>query len=71
MKKFQRNFFLSVAMLAATFVGWIKGNEAKQKLVYKWRTNYEEKRELAKKRIASRQGQVQLDDIEWQSFHNS
>ncbi|HMC86845.1 MAG TPA: hypothetical protein VKI61_15055 [Chitinophagaceae bacterium] len=71
MKKFYRTFLLSIIMIAATFVGWVKGTEAKQKLVYKWKTNYDEKRQLARKRIALRKGQVVLDDVEWASFHNS
>lgn len=71
MKKFYRNLILSLAMMAATIIGWVKGTEAKQKWMYKWRTSYQEKRELARKRMAVRQGQVPLDDIEWASFHNS
>jgi hypothetical protein len=71
MKKFYRNLILSLAMVAATIIGWVKGNEAKQKWMYKWKTSYQEKRELARKRMAVRQGQVQLDDIEWASYHNN
>ncbi|MEP6749965.1 MAG: hypothetical protein ABJB86_19660 [Bacteroidota bacterium] len=71
MKKYYRNFLLSIVMVAATILGWVKGPEAKQKLVYKWKTSYDEKRQLARKRIASRRGQVVLDDVEWASFHNS
>jgi hypothetical protein len=71
MKKFQRNLILILAMVAATIIGWVKGDEAKQKWIYKWRTSYEEKREMARKRIAAREGQVLLDDIEWASFHNN
>jgi hypothetical protein len=71
MKKFYRNLILSAAMASATIIGWVKGSEAKQKWVYKWKSSYQEKRELAKKRMAVRQGQVQLDDIEWASFHNN
>jgi hypothetical protein len=71
MKKFYRNFLLTIVMVVATIVGWVKGSEAKQKLVYKWKSSYDEKRQLAKKRIALRKGQVVLDDVEWASFHNS
>ena len=58
-------------MIAATIIGWVKGTEAKQKLVYKWKSSYNEKRQLAKKRMAIRKEQVVLDDIEWASFHNN
>jgi len=71
MNKFYRGFLLGAMVAIATIVGWVKGNDAKQKLVYKWRTSYEEKRQLAKKRMAQRRGQVVLDDVEWASFHNS
>ncbi|MEP7278132.1 MAG: hypothetical protein ABI813_05790 [Bacteroidota bacterium] len=71
MKKFYRNLLLSIVMMSATIVGWVKGTEAKQKLVYKWKTSYNEKRQLARKRVALRKGQVVLDDVEWASFHNS
>jgi len=71
MKNFYRNVLLGTVMVLATIVGWVKGTEAKQKLVYKWKTNYNEKRQLAKKRMALRKGQVVLDDVEWAAFHNS
>ena len=71
MKKMRANLILSVIMVMATVIGWVKGNEARQKWVYKWKTSYDEKRQLAKKRMEARMGQVQLDDIEWSSFHNN
>jgi len=71
MKNFYRNLLLSVVMIFASIVGWVKGTEAKQKLVYKWKTSYDEKRQLARKRMALRKGQVVLDDVEWAAFHNS
>ena len=71
MKNFYRNLLLSALMIFASVVGWVKGTEAKQKLVYKWKTSYDEKRQLARKRIALRKGQVVLDDVEWAAFHKS
>jgi hypothetical protein len=71
MKKIYRNFLLTLIMVAATVVGWVKGTEAKQKLVYKWKSSYDQKRQLAKKKMESRKGGVILDDIEWASFHKS
>ncbi|MEO6315764.1 MAG: hypothetical protein ABIU63_01865 [Chitinophagaceae bacterium] len=69
MKNFYRNILLGVVVLFASVVGWVKGIDAKQKLVYKWKSNYDEKRQLARKRVAQRKGQVVLDDVEWASFH--
>jgi hypothetical protein len=71
MKNFYRNTIFGIVMVLATIVGWVKGPEAKQKLVYKWKTSYNEKRQLAKKRMALRKGQVVLDDVEWAAYHNS
>ncbi len=71
MKNFYRNFLFGLVLAGATVVGWVKGTEAKQKWVYRWKSTYNEKRLLAKKRMAQRKGQVMLDDVEWASFHNS
>jgi len=70
MKNFYRTFLFGIVMVLSTVVGWIKGTEAKQKWVYKWKTGYDEKRQLAKKRMALRKGQVVLDDVEWAAYHN-
>ena len=71
MKKMQQTLLIALVMMGATVVGWVKGNEAKQKWVYKRKTSFDEKRLLAKKRMAAREGQVQLDDIEYASYHNN
>lgn len=71
MKQMRQTLVIVLIMLGATVIGWVKGNEAKQKWVYKRKTSFEEKRQLAKKRMAAREGQVQLDDIEWASFHKN
>jgi hypothetical protein len=71
MKKAYRNFLLSLVMLLAPFVGWVKGSEAKQKWVYKWKSSYNDKRQLARKRMETRKGGVILDEIEWASFHKN
>lgn len=71
MKKFYRNLLFGFVVVLSTIVGWVKGPEAKQKWVYKWKSSYDEKRQLAKKRVAQRRGQVVLDDVEWAAFHNS
>ncbi len=71
MKNFYKTVLFGIVMVLSTVVGWVKGTEAKQKWVYKWKTSYDEKRQLAKKRIALRKGQVVLDEVEWAAFHNS
>ena len=71
MNNFYRNFLFGAVVVLATVLGWVKGPEAKQKWMYKWKSSYNEKRQLAKKRLAHRKGQVVLDDVEWASYHNS
>jgi hypothetical protein len=58
-------------MAMAAVIGWLKGNEARQKWVYKWKLSYEEKRQLAEKRMAERKGKILLDDFEWSSYHQN
>jgi hypothetical protein len=48
-----------------------KGNEAKQKWVFKIKSSFDEKKHLAEQRKVIRQGGVALDDIEIAAFHNS
>ena len=48
-----------------------KGEEAKQKWVFRVRSKYDNKRLMAERRSIARRGGVLLDDIEMASFHNN
>ncbi|MGN6420513.1 MAG: hypothetical protein ACTHMC_23590 [Pseudobacter sp.] len=62
---------LLLALTVGSIVGLFKGNEAKQKWIFKIRSSFDEKRHLAEQRRVIRQGGVALDDIEIASFHAS
>jgi len=52
-------------------IGMVRGEQAKQKWVFKIRSKYDNKRLVAEKRLQARKGGVLLDDIEMASFHNN
>jgi hypothetical protein len=49
----------------------VRGEQAKQKWVFKIRSKYDNKRLIAEKRQLAREGGVLLDDIEMASFHKN
>jgi hypothetical protein len=54
-----------------SLIGMVRGEEAKQKWVFKIRSKYDNKRLIAEKRMQARKGGVLLDDIEMASFHDN
>lgn len=60
-----------LAVTIGTVIGTFKGEEAKQKWVFKIRSKYENKRLMAERRSVARRGGVLLDDIELASYHNN
>ena len=63
-----------VVFLAVTIggmVGLVKGEEAKQKFVFKMRTKYDNRRLMAARKSIARKGGVVLDDIEMAAYHNN
>jgi hypothetical protein len=71
MKKFRNNLVIFLAVTVGTLIGTFKGEEAKQKWVFKIRSKYDNKRLMAEKRSIARKGGVLLDDIELASYHNN
>lgn len=71
MKKIFNSAVLLLALTVGTIVGIFKGSEAKQKWIFKIKSNFEEKRQIAEQRKVVRQGGVALDDIEIAAFHNN
>jgi len=61
--------FLAVSVGGA--IGLIKGEEAKQKWVFRVKSKYENRRLMAERKSFARKGGVMLDDIELASFHNN
>jgi hypothetical protein len=52
-----------------TFIGLVKGTEAKQKWMFKIKNREDSKRHLAEQKKVVRNGAVPLDEIELASFH--
>jgi len=71
MKTILNRAVLLLALTVGSIVGIFRGNEAKQKWIFKIRSNFEEKRHLAEQRKVLREGGVALDDIEIAAFHNN
>ena len=71
MKTFRSRVVLVLALTFGSVVGIFKGNEAKQKWVFRIKSRFDEKRHLAEQKKFLQQGGVPLDDIELAAFHNS
>jgi predicted metal-dependent enzyme (double-stranded beta helix superfamily) len=61
---------IMLAVFVGTIVGLFKGTEARQKWVYKIKSRYEDKRQMAARKTIQ-PGEVALDDIELAAFHNN
>ena len=70
MKKYRNKMVVFLAVLSGTVIGALKGEEAKQKWVFKIRTKYDNKRLMAEKKSIARKGGVVLDDIELAAYHS-
>lgn len=71
MKMFRSRIILILALTIGTIVGIFRGNEARQKWVFRIKSRFDEKRQLAEQKRLMRDGGVALDDIEIAAFHNN
>jgi hypothetical protein len=71
MKMFRSRIILILALTIGTIVGIFRGNEAKQKWVFRIKSRFDEKRQIAEQKRLMRDGGVALDDIEIAAFHNN
>jgi hypothetical protein len=71
MKTLRNRLILLLALTIGTLVGFFRGSEAKQKWVFRIRSRFDEKRQLAEQKKLVRGGGVALDDIELAAFHNN
>jgi hypothetical protein len=71
MKRTKNRVVIFLAFTIGTLIGLFKGEEAKQKWVFKIKSKYDSKRLVAEKKMIARQGGVLLDEIEMASFHNN
>ena len=69
MNTFRHKLIIMLAVFVGSIVGLFRGTEARQKWVYKIKSRYEDKRQMAMKKTLQ-PGEVMLDDIELAAFHN-
>jgi hypothetical protein len=71
MKGIKNKMVVFLAVTVGGMIGIIKGEEAKQKWVFRVKSKYENRRLMAERKSIARKGGVVLDDIELASFHNN
>lgn len=71
MKIFRNRVILVLAITIGAIVGFFRGNEAKQKWVFRIKSRFDEKRQIAEQKRVLRDGGVALDDIELAAFHRN
>ena len=68
---FRNKFLLFFVISVGSVIGMVRGEEAKQKWVFKIKSKVDNKKLIAEKRQLAKKGGVLLDDIEMASFHNN
>lgn len=68
---FKNKFLLFFVISIGSVIGMVRGEEAKQKWVFKIKSRVDTKKLIAEKRQQAKRGGVLLDDIEMASFHNN
>jgi hypothetical protein len=71
MKRYKNKFLVFLAITIGTLIGMLRGEEAKQKWVFKVRSKYDNKRLMAERKSIARKGGVLLDEVEMSSFHDN
>ncbi|GGB08240.1 hypothetical protein [Puia dinghuensis] len=71
MKGFKNKMVVFLAVTVGGMIGVVKGEEAKQKWVFRMKSKYENRRLMAERKSIARKGGVLLDDIELASYHKN
>ena len=71
MKGIKNKMVVFLAVAIGGMIGLVKGEEAKQKWVFKIKSTYENRRLMAERKSIARKGGVLLDDIELAAYHNN
>jgi hypothetical protein len=71
MKGIRNKAVIFLAVTIGGAIGLFKGEEAKQRWVFKMRSKYDNRRLMAEKKSIARKGGVLLDDIEMAAYHNN
>jgi len=68
---FKNKFLLFFVISVGSVIGIVRGEEAKQKWVFRIKSRVDNKKLIAEKKQLAKKGGVLLDDIEMASFHNN
>ena len=71
MKRVVNRLILSLALTLASIVAVFRGNEAKQKFVFRIKSRIDERKQEAEQKKIKKQGDIMLDEIEIAAYHNS
>ena len=71
MKRFQQKALIMAIMVVGSLIGAFKGQEAKQKWMFKILSKQDEKQTRSVRKAEARKGKVPLDDIEMAAYHSS
>ena len=71
MKGVKNKMVVFAAITVGGVIGLLKGEEAKQKWVFRLRSKYDNRRQMAERKSIARKGGVLLDDIELAAYHNN
>ena len=71
MKGVKNKMVVFLAVTVGGMIGVVKGEEAKQKWVFRMKSKYENRRLMAEKKSIARKGGGLLDDIELAAYHNN
>ena len=71
MKGLKNKMVVFLAVSVGGMIGLVKGEEAKQKWVFRMKSKYENRRLMAERKSIARKGGVLLDDIELAAYQNN
>lgn len=71
MRTVQQKAVIMAAVVISSVIGAFKGEEAKQKWMFRILRKQDERQSRAIRRADAREGKVLLDDIEMSAFHNN
>lgn len=69
MKRLRLRILILTLTVSGFLVGIVKGEEARQKFMFKVKSKYDNRKQIAEKRSIVRKGGILLDDIELAAYH--
>ncbi|ULQ51235.1 hypothetical protein [Flavihumibacter fluvii] len=71
MKRFQQKAVIMIAVVVGSLIGAVKGQEARQRWMFKVLSKQDERLSRAVRKSEARKGKILLDDIEMAAYHKS